>query len=231
MKKNSGLQDRDAGIPTSFRNAVSALKGRKPAELIVPDTNSPILLPVSAQIVAAEAEERVREQAERMKNLHVGDEVSGGDIFFGIWTPTDRGGNSLEVAFNLFAQPQDISANRFSNLEAQVESLSNGFNHRAKGKTSDEALYDALRSGSYKGQYFIPTKDILRMLYMSRHTGKLDGTFSDKTISAWYWSCTAPENEPVCVWFRQFRHGEWSWHHKDTALPMSTRLVRAELRP
>lgn len=210
-------------MTASFRDAVSTLKGRKPRCIVAPEASFPVLLPVSAQIKADEA-------AERLENTRPGDEVSGGDIFFGIWAPTDREGKSLGKTFSLFAQPHDASLENFLGLQERVAGLSKGFNHMAKGKAPDEVLYDALRSGAYKGEYFIPPIGVLDMLFQKKDAGKLAGSFSTDAVFGRYWSSTEEASFFSDVWFLNFSDRSRHWFGKD-AVCLSGRLVRAELRP
>lgn len=212
---------------SSLRNAISVLKGRKSLADTVPGEEIfPMLPPAPAQIAASDA-------TECQENLRIGDEVPGGDVFFGVWTPVDNKGNSLGKTFNLFAQPKDISVEKFYELMARVAGMSNGFNHYVTGKKPDNLLYDALRSGAYKGEYFIPPKDVLDLLYQSRNTGKFAGTFAarkkDYTLSHWYWSCTENTGSSYAVWVQKFPEGEMDLHDKTVSF-LSGRIVRAELR-
>lgn len=237
MKKSENTTEKPVTLPTSFRDAITVLKGRKPPDVAVPEADLPWQLPVFEQMEAeeeaAKAEER-RKAAEYTKNIRVGDEVPGGDIFAGTWAPVDRQGESLGKTFNLFVQPADISVEVFVDLVARVASLSNGFNHVVAGKRTDEVLYDALRSGTYKGEYFIPPEDVLATLYENKDVGRFSNTFEAQASSGMasrYWSCTEhPHVVSIVSAFRFFsRYVEIdNWHNKND-FRLSGRLVRAEL--
>lgn len=224
MNKNENRAVESAMLPASFRDAVSVLKGRKPARDAKPEVSLPVLLPVSAQIAANDV-------AERKESLRIGEAVAGGDIFFGVWTPVDRRGNRLGKTFNLFAQPRDISVEKFLDLQKRVAGLPNGFNHKAARKAPDAELFEALQSGAYKGEYFIPPMDVLHMLYRKRNVGEFRNTFADEKFpgfSLWYWSCTRSQDDLSYMQYKRFSDGYESSERKNF-LSLSARLVRAEV--
>jgi len=184
----------------------------------------------------------------------IGQLVEGKGVYVGIWAPEDRDGTSLGEIFDLYAAPEDVQNNKgkrllltFNEAVDHVAALQDyyghdGFNHDGSGLTEDEVLYEALKTGSYKGEWFIPPKDALKNnLYENHHIGALKGTLmpsKSRTInilirnylSCWYWSCTGHGSSSV--WIQSFTSGDVSRDPKDTYLAtQSTRLVRAEPRP
>jgi len=209
----------------------------------------------------AEEEARRKAEEEALKNPQIGQMIEGKGVFLGVWTPKDREGKSLNKTFNLFAAPEDLTDSltnaggkkelrTFKKTVAHVAGLKgwhghDGFNHNVRGKSEDEALYDALRDGSYNGGWFIPTKDIVHgkdldgnqvqadNLYAHKNKGKLQGTFttaSGSVFDRWYWSCTQRREDASDVFDVDFADGDGVWDLKDY-LSLSGRVVRAELRP
>jgi len=172
--------------------------------------------------------------------LKIGQMVEGKGIFTGTWTPADRAGHSLNQTFNLYAAPEDIGVLKTFNEAikhvAEIRGLlgHDGFNHDVRGKTGDEALYDALRSGTYNGEWFIAPKNALNAnLYANKDEGDLKGTFKTKDNGSdrdfFYCSSTeCGDRDSSGVWGQSFSHGGTGWNYTGRG-KMSTRLVRAEL--
>jgi len=170
--------------------------------------------------------------------LEIGQMVEGKGIFAGTWEPEDRAGDSLNKTFNLYAAPEDIGVQKtFDEAVEYVAGIKDllghdGFNHNVKSKTTDEALYDVLRSGTYGGEWFIAPKDALNAnLYANKDKGDLKGTFKTEYDGRWYFSSTEDYRGFLShVWNQRFSDGNDDWNHKDF-VELSTRPVRAELRP
>jgi hypothetical protein len=179
--------------------------------------------------------------------------IAGKGVFIGTWSPKDRDGNSLNKTFNLFAAPHDLGLDEngrgtklvatYNKAAAHVAGLQdyhgyNGFNHNVSGQGKhvppDEALYDALRNGSYNGEWFVPPKDVLDdNLYQNKDKGDLSGTFvtssSGSDHAHWYWSCTEHPDYWSSVCSVSFTDGDGVWDAKGLC-KLSVRPVRAELR-
>jgi hypothetical protein len=103
---------------------------------------------------------------------------------------------------------------------------------------NDRALYDALKNGSYKGEWFIPPKELLDgkdtfgrergvgNLYALRNTGSFKSAFE----SGWYLSCSERLGLSDSVWIVRFPDGVASWAYKNRA-PSFCRPCCAELVP
>src|SRR5690606_20908320 len=73
--------------------------------------------------------------------------------------------------------------------------------HKGGAFENSIAVYDAIKSGAYDGEWFMPTAYILdKKLCDSKDRGDLAGTFAALSDD-FYWSCTeAPDNPHyVCV--------------------------------
>lgn len=172
------------------------------------------------------------------KSQSIGEFIQGKGIFCGTWMPVDRQGNSLGKIFNLFAAPEDLGAlYDFNDAMAQVSRLKNwhgrnGFNHNVKGKTPDQALYDALLDGSYNGEWFLPPKEVLNdNLFVNKNKFGLVNAFraisKDSDTAHWYWSCTEHKDLEAHAWNQNFLNGDIDWPPKDID-KLSVRCVRAE---
>lgn len=199
-------------------------------------------------------------------NRPIGQFVPGKGVFIGAWSPKDRDGRSLHKTFNLFAAPYDLGLDEqgrgsklvttYNKAVAAVHTIINLMGFAGFKGNNDTDLYNALRDGSYAGEWFIPTKDILHgkdrdgnavqndHLFGNRNTGALAGTlttvYSDDSVNAHqYWSCSEPRYAPFGVWVVRFTGGDDFWSRKDGCdgdyfghhkvyCKRSTRLVRAE---
>ncbi|MDD3371992.1 MAG: hypothetical protein PHE27_09235 [Alphaproteobacteria bacterium] len=189
-----------------------------------------------------------------LTSADIGKNIKGKGIYFGRWSPVDRKGKSIGKTYDVFAAPEDLPDHygkrallMFNDAAREVAKLKNWHGFDGCDYENDEELYNNLRYGSYKGQWFIPTIDLLyglqnisgqsqiNNLFALRDTDDFKGTFEtneQSTDSKWYWSCT---------WFRQLNTDHYSTvytgnfskndigsftkdYHK-----ISTRLCRAEL--
>jgi len=169
--------------------------------------------------------------------MQIGQVIAGKGVFVGTWAPQDRDGNSLGKMFSLYAAPEDIGIRlTFKNAVRHVAGLQDwhghdGFNHDVNGNASCAPFYDALKDGSYNGEWFIPPLDAMQgNLYQNKNAlvaARDGGSGSHR----YWWSCTEPRNffAPY-VYAVDFTDGGAGWHRKDHH-ELSVRPVRAELRP
>jgi hypothetical protein len=97
---------------------------------------------------------------------------------------------------------------RYSNRHAA--GLRDWHGHDGGGYANAAALYKAIATGRYRGEWFIPPKDVLESLYRNQDKGALQGTFTTASVSGgapWYWSCSEPRNDPSSVWAVDFTDG------------------------
>jgi hypothetical protein len=214
-----------------------------------------------------------RNTAEIAKNVLVdkpageeaGQLIPGKGIFLGVWSPKDRDGVSLGKTFNLFAAPYDLGLDEngrgtkqiltYSDTVKAVSRIRNLMGHDGAGYKNDSELYAALKNSSYKGEWFIPTREMIAgmdidgkqvqtdtltdTLFAHKDTGAFKNTFrlaaANGSVDAyWYWSCSERRDYSTGVYGVRLFDGPVNspvyWLHKDAA-SLSSRLLRAELRP
>jgi hypothetical protein len=171
----------------------------------------------------------------------VGDKCSDGTVYVGSRELKDGDGAALGD-FYLFAAPEDLKddqGNRllltFNEAVDHVADLRDFHGHAGGRFESGVALQEAIDSGLYDGEWFIPPEYILlNNLYRNKDEGALRGTFTTElgrsAFAPWYWSCTEPLDNPSTVHIVNFTDGDVDWNHKDN-YELSVRPVRAEPRP
>jgi len=180
----------------------------------------------------------------------IGQLVPGKGVYLGIWSPSDRHACSINKMFNVYAAPYDLGLDEnghgskliitYNDAVKAVSEIKNLMGHNGAQYKNDTELYDALRSGSYKGEWFIPTRDLVNgtdvdgikvqhdNLYQHRNTGKFANTFTTASGSDypdWYWSSTEHRGFPSFVWDVRLSDGNDAWDHKDNSR-LSCRPVR-----
>jgi hypothetical protein len=184
--------------------------------------------------------------------------IPGKGILLGVWSPKDRDGNSLNKTFNVFAAPFDLGLDengrgtkqilKYKGAVKYVSEIRSLMGHDGAGYKNDKELYAALKNGSYKGEWFIPTRDMIVGTDIDDKQGQTDTLFAHKdngtfkntfTLACgddfnddadWYWSCSEDRENPSYLYVVQLSDGEVSWSHKDR-VSLSCRPLRAELRP
>jgi hypothetical protein len=180
----------------------------------------------------------------------IGQTVKGKGVFAGIWEPRDRQGNSLNKKFAVFAAPEDFTDSSgkkvlltFKATADELAKRKNWHGHDGGNYKNDTALYKALKGGSYKGEWFIPTRDLLlgtdidgnnvheESLFKNRNEGDFAGTYTTKESSSdsanWYWSSSERRDYSEGVWVGRFSDGVDYWSLKD-GNRLSCRPVRVE---
>lgn len=209
--------------------------------------------PKSAATLAAEAkaeaEEKAAAAAEFLRNLEPGQTVEGEGVFFG--TCEAEGKNGLRQTFNMYAAPKDLTNKsgkkavfKFNDAVKRVSELKNWHGHDGGNFKNDKAVYEAIKDGSYNGEWFIPTREMLcgkdvdgniiqsNNLLIHKDAGSLSGSFemtdaSGSGCPVWYWSSTENRNGPAVVYIVQFSSGVDHWLLKDD-FRLSCRPVRLE---
>jgi hypothetical protein len=181
--------------------------------------------------------------------------IQGKGIFLGVWSPKDRKGNSLNKTFNVFAAPDDLGLDEYGRGRRRllkykdavkcVSEIRSLMGHDGAGYENDTELYAALKKGCYKGEWFIPTREMFigtdidgkhvqtDILFAHKDKGAFKNTFRHAGGSAHadgYWSCSEHREDPSYVYDVRLSDGYVGWDRKDVN-SLSCRPVRAELRP
>lgn len=109
-----------------------------------------------------EAARRAKE-AETFRTAKPGQVIKGHGIFVGIFKPADRDGNSLGLAFNVVAAPEDLSSEALT-YNATVEKLAgleDWHGYDGSGYRNEDEMIAALKDQSYKGEWIIPPREAL----------------------------------------------------------------------
>ena len=237
------------GVPEDFGNVLALLDGREPTN----DDHLQIanggcvedILPVTTALTA-----NPPKPAFDPSKLEIGQMVKGKGIYFGVQEITTKGG--LTQTFDLYAAPEDLT-------DAQDEKLVTTYNkavialnekkdwhgHHGECFENSEELEEALVNGTYKGGWFIPTKEILHgrntngdevqsdNLYNHREKMPSGSEFittnNESDLAHWYWSSTEHPDDSSRVSSVDFTDGDDDWDGKG-GYELSTRPVRAELR-
>jgi len=255
-KKDDTLND----MPKELRDAMARLKGRKPSESgKMVKTPVAELFPISKEIAEEErlqeavrkkAEEEEEEEEEALKNPTPGRLVPGQGVYLGQYSPKDRDGKSLGKIFNVYAAPEDLpSTMQYVDAVKHIAKLKGWHGFDGTNYATDKEIYKALKDGSYKGGWIIPTRELLvgtepdgetgvrkgtiiqpDNLFDHQNKGAFKGTFKTAAASGsvypdWYWSSTENCDLPSFVWFVRFSDGGVVWHLKDR-FRLSCRPVR-----
>lgn len=242
------------GIPPDFAQVVARIQGCKPENderlKFVGGASVEDFLPVSTELLR-----KPPEPVFDPSQLEAGKLIEGKGIYLGTWEPKDKNGRTLGKIFDIYAAPEDIrngSGNllkTFNNAVEHVAGLRNYHGHDGGNFANETAVLEAVRNNpAALEKWFLPTMELLRgiksggnkiqpaNLYDSRNTGSFKNTFiTTKSGSGyalfWYWSLTEDPDSPSYVYVCGFAdRGEGGWVHKDNN-KLSSRVVRAELRP
>jgi hypothetical protein len=195
--------------------------------------------------------ERQAQEAEaRLRNLQPGDIADDGTIYLGRYAPVDRNGNSLSKTFNVYAAPEDLPETmKYVDAVKHIAQLKKWHGYDGTNYPTDKEIYAALKDGSYKGGWIIPTRELLvgtepdgesgvrkgkviqpDNLFDHQNKGAFKGTFKTAASSGsgfpvWYWSSTEHRDDPFDVWVVRLSDGNGDWFRKDYGR-LSCRPVR-----
>ena len=195
---------------------------------------------------------------DQLISCEIGELIEGKGIYVGVWEPKNRQGVSLNKKYHVFAAPQDLtnSSNRhvaMTFLEAAREMglKRNWCSHdgltvpaNAIENGYEAYLYGMLKDNTYRGQWFIPTLEILRgqnangdpveagNLFDCREQGafaqeKYTLMRGGNTNPYWYWSCTEDHHYPRQAYSARFIDGKVDSDAKNRQ-PLSCRPCRLE---
>jgi hypothetical protein len=156
----------------------------------------------------------------------------GKGIFLGSWSPQDRDGVSLGKTFNLFAAPYDLGLDEngrgtkqiltYNDAVKAVSEIRSLMGHDGASYENDKELYAALKDGSYKGEWFIPTRKMIAGTDIDRKQVQADNLLGHKDKGAfrntftlasgsdypnWYWSCSEHRENPSLVYVVRLSDG------------------------
>jgi hypothetical protein len=169
MKNTSNKKEEAGALPDDLLEDLARLKGRAAPQKAEPVAPS-VLYPVSAAIAERERKkEEARRKAieEAHKTAKPGQEIPGHGIFLGVWKPKDNDGKSLKKKFNVFAAPQDLQdagsrSHLTYNETVQLLARTKKFHgYDGAAYNNDTEIYQALREGSYSGEWIIPPFELL----------------------------------------------------------------------
>jgi hypothetical protein len=189
-------------------------------------------------------------EAAFMASLKTGDAVDGEGVYLGRYEPQDRNGNSLNLAFNVFAAPEDLTGDdgrrgvfTYNGVLQKLEEMQGWHGHAGRGYADDDAFYNALASGDYNGEWTIPPFELLygynpidnryqgQNFYTFQNRGAFKDTFVEDTSNTqlvspeWYWSCTMEDQGSDWKQFLDFSNG-YCGSGQENREEISCRLVR-----
>ncbi len=113
--------------------------------------------------------------------------IEGKGIYLGKWEPKDEFGRSLSMVFDLYAAPQNLFTHDARQLLVPFNKLYEVLDQRNLADAENdkptlmfstyETLASHLRKGEYKGQWFLPTEDILIYMLKNAYKGDLRNVF------------------------------------------------------
>lgn len=162
--------------------------------------------------------------------------LSDDGIFMGQYTHKGKG-KSLGKVFNVYAAPQDLTDEcgnkavlKYVDAVKRMAELRDWHGFDGTDYANDEAFYDALNKGSYKGGWIIPMTLFMSdsyfagYLYKHRNTGAFKGTFTMRWTKEDadngrfpynYWSSTELYGDRSYVGIVNFWYVEQIWAPKD----------------
>lgn len=160
--------------------------------------------------------------------------------YIGQYAPRDRNGVSLGKIFNVYAAPEDLPETmKYVDAVKHIAGLKKWHGYDGTNYPTDKEIYAALKDGSYKGGWIIPTRELLvgtepdgkdgvregkviqpDNLFDHQNKGAFKGTFKTAAASFsdfpdCYWSSTEGRDNPSHVWDVRFSDGKEAWHYKD----------------
>ena len=196
---------------------------------------------------------RKQAEEEARKKPQIGQTIPGKGVYMGVWTPKDRSGNSLGKSFAVYAAPEDLTDDSgqrtlltFQDTAKHLTTKRNWHGYDGGNFVNDTALYNALRSSLYHGEWFIPTRDLLAGSDLDGNKGvysdnliasKDKGDFKEKLVTSgsgsnknypeYYWSLAEHRDDSYYVWCARPADGDVDYSLKDL-YRVSCRPVRLE---
>lgn len=239
-------------LSPEFLAAIARSKGRTPAKNI-PEINAEEILQISEQIQNDEPDIAAPEPAAPVISpppYEIGELVAGKGVYCGMYT-FKRSKKNLMKEFNLFAAPYDLGFDENGRGKRLVGTegdaifqafIKNYMGHNGVICREKSTLYKSLADGTYKGQWFIPTTEMLvgidrkknkrhiDNLHLHKDEGALKNSFKQNFFGKPkpYWSLTSIDPKVPLdlfpVWFETAEPYEF----KTSDVKARTRLVRLE---
>lgn len=173
------------------------------------------------------------------KKIEVGDYVAGKGVFLGVWQPKQPGGffrkEKILGTFNLYAAPYDLGINgkgngarlllSFNDVSCNPVQRKRLCGHSLALYFKEAGLYSHIKHNYYRGQWFIPTKEILQG-FMHPNFNKISG-LERLGLGRYYWSSTPHEGASDFFYAINLMDGMQSWGDRSKH-KFAVRLVRAE---
>lgn len=128
--------------------------------------------------------------------LEIGKKIPGQGVYIGQYLHHSREGTGLRTLFNVFAAPEDLPGAQgqaaeltFNAAVKRMDEVKYWHGHGLRG-LEDNALYGLLDAGVYKGEWVIPTYDILQTTLGDAIRGKSGSHGIGGSMGDWYMSCT-----------------------------------------
>lgn len=94
--------------------------------------------------------------------LQPGQLMADGSVYIGHYQRKSADGKALSKVFNVFVAPEDLPEPvQYKVAVEQVAALKNWHGHNGEKFTNAQDIQRALRSGTYKGGWIIPPREIL----------------------------------------------------------------------
>lgn len=148
--------------------------------------------------------------------------VADKGIYLGIWRPNDEFGRSLKMEFDLYAGTSNLCSLEGQHLilpnHELLDALSRSNTHTPNpgyiSTTKLSVMCSLLKSGTYKGEWFLPTQEVLQYMLSNSQKGDLNNIFistenvrSDaQTIHPNLYHCLSAANSgevKACALYRQ----------------------------
>jgi hypothetical protein len=197
-----------------------------------------------------------KKREEVVRDHAIGELVAGKGVYVGVWEPRDGKGKSLGKVFNIYAAPANLrdesgakSVFGYNEALSRIAGLKNWHGANGAVYANEDAFYQALKDGSYKGEWVLPPYVIATgltgagnenklvqadNLFSHQHIGALKDTFNaaiatDGSHPQWYWTFTDHPKTSMQAWAAWFPVGFGNTLRKAESR-LSCRPVRFELR-
>lgn len=166
------------------------------------------------RVAAADAGLAKQRAIEEMNKITPGTLVAGQGVYIGKYRPMNKQRHILGREFNVFAAPYNLASDRqdYETTAQRVAQLKDCAGHNGAAYDNREALYEALKDGSYNGGWVIPPIEIFGKpyfiqdgtalctdtIYNLRDTGAFLESFpglGQAFANNAYWACAEDKDE------------------------------------